>query len=156
MIPFLTIDEEFVQNTWKDDESSREWVTENCDVVYADNSNVPLYTCDDSWVKMGVFNEYKQILPISEFYEYGYCDTEDALLKYLQSYVDDKDNNYFVTIGTMSMDYEKYYKNGTYINKDGVDTKKDYYDYIDEHPQMEVEQDFENKWITFTICKLTK
>ena len=54
----------------------------------------------------------------------------------------------------MDMDYEKYYKNGSYINKDGVDTELDYYEYIDEHPEMEVPQDVENKWITFIIRKL--
>ena len=56
----------------------------------------------------------------------------------------------------MSMDYEKYYKNGTYINKDGIDTGADYYNYIDEHPEMKVPQEIENKWICFTIRKLNK
>ena len=75
-------------------------------------------------------------------------------MKYLQKYVDDKVNNYFVHFGFMSMDYEKYYKNGTYINKDGIDTDQDYYLYIDKHPEMKIDQEFENKWITYTVRKL--
>lgn len=154
MIPLLTIDEASVHENWKDNEESVTWVMDHCDVVNVDNGKIPCYSCDDNWVKMGVFNEYKDICPLSECYIYGYCDTEDALVKYLQQYVDDKENNYFVSVGGMSMDNEKYYKQGSYINKDGVDTGEDYYDYIDEHPEMEVKQDVENTWITFEIYKL--
>ena len=151
MIPKLTIDEDFIKSTWKNKE----------DVDYAINllcpmslKGIPVYSCDDNWVNIGVFNEFKSTVRFSEFSKYGYCDTEDALAKYLKSYIDDTENSYFVEIGGMSMDYEKYYKNGSYINKDGIDTEEDYYDYIDEHPEMEVQQDYENKWIQFTIYKL--
>ena len=154
MIPKLTIDKESITETWEGKEDSIEFVMNLCDVVYADNNDIPLYTCDESFVDMGVFKEFKKVCPISECFIYGYCDTEDALIKYLQKFVDDKENNYFVNIGGMSMDYEKYYKNGSYINKDGVDTETDYYVYIGEHPEMYVKQDIENKWITFNIFKL--
>lgn len=154
MIPILTIDMESVIKNWEGKEDSIEWVKRYCGVVNAKNSNIPLYLCDENWINMGVFNEFKKTFPTSECFIYGYCDTEDSLVKYLQQYVVDKENNYFVHIGFMDMDYEKYYKNGSYINKDGIDTEEDYYSYIDEHPEMEIEQDYENKWITFTITKL--
>ena len=153
MIPLLTKDEESIDKNWNTKESA-DWVKDYCEVVYASNSSIPLYSCDEYWVSMGVFKEFKSIYKISEFFIYGYCDTEEALLKYLQQYIDDKDNNYFVSIGGMDMDYEKYYKNGSYINKDGIDTGDDYYEYIDNHPEMKVKQDIENRWITFEIYKL--
>lgn len=154
MIPRLTIDEESVYKNWEGNEDSIEWVKDHCDVIFATNSDIPLYGCDNNWVNMEVFKEYKKVCPLSECHIYGYCDTEESLVKYLQPFVNDKENNYFVEISGMSMDYEKYYKNGSYINKDGVDTETDYYEYIDEHPEMKVEQDFKNTWIHFTIYKL--
>ena len=57
--------------------------------------------------------------------DYGYADTEAAVEKYIQDYIDDPDP-YFVEVGLMNMDYEKYYKNGPYINEDCIDTGRDY------------------------------
>jgi hypothetical protein len=156
MIPRLTIDEESVYKNWEGKKDSIEWVKKHCDVVFATNSDIPLYECDNNWVNMGVFKEYKKVYPLSECHIYGYCDTEESLIKYLQQYVDDKENNYFVNIGGMSMDYEKYYKFGSYINKDGEDTGMDYYNYIDENPDMKVEQDVKGRWIRFCIYRLKK
>lgn len=155
MIPLLTIDTEFVNKNWESKEDI-DFVMNHCDVVYAKDHTIPLYYCDDNWVNMGVFKEYKKTVPISDFFESEYCDTEDALIKYLQQYVNDKENSYFVKVGSMSMEYDKYYKEGSYINKDGEDTGDDYYSYIEQHPEMEVEQDFENQWYTFNIFKLKK
>lgn len=151
MIPVLTIDKEALQ---KEKKEFIDYVNKYGTPIYPYHSDIPLYRLDRYCVTMGIFNEYKSVSPLSEFFEFGYCDTEESLDKYLQQYEDDKDNNYFVNVGTMSMDYEKYYKNGTYINKNGIDTKEDYYDYINEHPEMKVEQDVENHWITFSIYKL--
>lgn len=156
MIPLLTVDEKFVRDNWTKEGADPDWVIDYCAVVYATNDDTPLFQCDNNWVNMGVFNEYKKTHSVCEFYVYGYCDTEEALIKYLQQYKDDEEDDYFVEIGSLSMDYEKYWKCGTYINKDGVDTFDDYYPYIDEHPEMEVEQDIEDTWIKFSIYKLQK
>lgn len=150
MIPLLTIDENSIRENWKR-KVDQAWVKRYCD-VYVAKDNIPLYYCDDTWVNMGVFKEYKKT--ISPAIEYGYCDTEVSLIKYLQQFKDDKENNFFVSIGGLDMDYEKYYKFGSYINKDGVDTRDDYYSYIDKHPEMQVKQDMENCWIKFIIYKL--
>ena len=114
-----------------------------------------MYLCGVHWVDVGLFKEYKQSNSVSEAIS-GYCDTEDSLAKLLQKYVDDKENNYFISVGFMDMDWEKYYKAGSYYNKEGVDTEADYYDYISKHPKMKVSQSFENKWITFIIYRLIK
>ena len=154
MIPKLTLDIDSINSQWKEQEGV-DFVKKLCKPITL-KDGTEAYRCDNNWVDMKVFNEFKEISNLSEFFEYGYCDTEDSLVKYLQKFKDDKENNYFVEINTMSMDYEKYYKNGSYINKDGVDTEEDYYYYIDEHPEMEVPQDVEGEWITFAIYKLEK
>ena len=81
--------------------------------------------------------------------DYGYADTEAAIEKYLQQYINDPVNEYFIELGLMSKDYEKYYKNGTYINADGFDTGEDFYDIYD--GDFEPETQYENYWVSFTI-----
>jgi hypothetical protein len=154
MIPLLTVDKEYIDANWETKESA-DWVKDFCEVILA-GDEIPVYKCDDSWVRLGVFVEYKDVERMSEFSEYGYCDTEDALVKFLRTYDIDKDNMYFVEIGGLDMDYEKYYKFGSYINKDGEDTGMDYYNYIDENPDMKVDQDVKGKWIRFCIYRLKK
>ena len=152
MIPELIIDKKYIKENWNTPEAAEETIKllENC--AQLKGSNFPVYLFQEMWITMNVFKQFKNL--DKEFFEYGYGDTEESISKYLQKYADDKENNYFVYVSLMSMDYEKYYKNGSYINKDGVDTETDYYEYIDEHPEMEVPQDFENQWIHFCISKL--
>ena len=148
MIPLLNVDKEYIDANWETKESA-DWVKDFCEVILA-GDEIPVYKCDDSWVRLGVFVEYKDVERMSEFSDYGYCDTEEALVKYLRKY-DVEAGDYFVEIGGLDMDYEKYYKFGSYINKDGEDTGMDYYDYIDEHPEMKVEQDVKGRWIRFCV-----
>ena len=155
MIPKLTIDEEAVNKLWKEQDLIDK-VKEFCTEVAIKDNSLYVYSCDDDFVKMGVFKEYKDIENIDKFWKLGYCDSEDALIKYLQEYKNDPDNSYFIRVSLMDMDYVKYYKNGTYINKDGIDTHDDYYSYIEENPEMEISQDIENNWISFLIYKLKK
>ncbi len=152
MIPELIIDKDYIRENWNTPEAAEETIKllENC--VQLNGSNFPVYLFQEMWITMNVFKQFKNL--DKEFFEYGYGDTEESISKYLQKYADDKENNYFVYVCLMSMDYEKYYKNGSYINKDGADTETDYYEYIDQHPEMEVQQDFENQWIHFCISKL--
>ena len=82
--------------------------------------------------------------------DYGYADTEAAVEKYLQDYIDDPDP-YFVEVGLMSMDYDGYYKNGSYINEDGIDTDKDYWDIQFE---TEPKQEHEGYWVKFAVYRL--
>ena len=86
--------------------------------------------------------------------DYGYADTEAAIEKYLQQYINDPVNEYFIELGLMSKDYEKYYKNGTYINAEGFDTGEDFYDIYD--GDFEPESQYENSWVTFTIFIIDK
>ena len=156
MIPELTLDVESIEKNWKDKKDQEE-VNKYCKAVRLCSDNdksslIPVYLCSDNWVGLGVYREYKKIS--ESLIEYGYCDREEDLELYLQSYLKDPDNNYFITVGFMSMDYEKYYKNGSYINKNGQDTNDDYWPYIDQHQDEKGRQQYPGKWITFSIHKL--
>ena len=152
MIPKLELDKEFIKKTWENPEA--EEVERLTEVFELGPEKIPVYPCQDTWIRCGVFKKFKDTIPTSEFFEYGYCDSEDILCKYLKSYLEDKDNNFFVHVGILSMDHSKYYKFGSYINKDGVDTGEDYYDWIREHPEDKDKQQFPNEWIMFSIVKL--
>ena len=153
MIPDLTVDMEMVAKNWppKAQRATLKIIENSC-VLRGTDFQVHCFA--DFWVPMGVFKEFNKLAPVGDFYEYGYGDTEEAIGKYLRKYADDKENNYFVEVGLLDMDNEKYYKFGSYINKDGVDTEDDYYSYITNHPSMKVKQDFKGQWIRFSIRKL--
>lgn len=153
MIPILTMDEDFILKH-PDPEEMSSYARRYCSTIFI-GDKIPVYPCGVHWVDVGLFKEYKQSNSVSEAIS-GYCDTEESFAKLLQKYVDDKENNYFVNVGFMDMDREKYYKVGSYYNKEGIDTELDYYDYISKHPEMKVKQSYENKWITFMIHRLSK
>jgi len=153
MIPELTIDIDAIHENWKDHPEDWDELIKMVEPVALSDKKIPVHLCQDSFIDLGVYKEYKFHNRTMEFY--GYCDTENALAEFLKPYIESKDA-FYVTVGLLSMDYEKYYKFGSYINKDGVDTKTDYYYYIDEHPDMEVEQDYAERWINFEIYKLLK
>ena len=150
MFPKLTLDKNSIKNNWKKQEDFDK-VCEICKENSLDDGT-PFYTCDDYFVNLGVFNETKKIK--ESLVEYGYCDTEDALIKYLEKFFKKDSKRYFLNIGLLSMDNEKYYKFGSYINKDGVDTEDDYWCWIDEHPEYSVQQQFDGYWITFSISEI--
>lgn len=154
MIPELIIDQENVKKFWPDPDKRKEALEIIGNSCVLKGTDFPVHCFDELWVESDVFTNFKKFVDRLEFFQYGYGDTEESIAKYLQKYADDKENNYFVAITLMNMNYEKYYKNGSYINKDGVDTHDDYYPYIKSHPEMKVKQDFKNKWICFSIRKL--
>ena len=87
-------------------------------------------------------------------HDYGYADTEASIEKYVQQFIDDPDNEYFIELGLMSKDNDKYYKNGTYIDENGIDTGKDFY--AIHNSDFNVESEYENSWVTVTIFKIVE
>ena len=154
MIPLLEIDNEGIERNWKNKED-QDYVKKTVSVNFLDNSEIPVYTCDDLFLNLDVYKGIKGRTPLKECFVYGYCDNDDALVKYLQPYIESP-NEYYVAVSLMSKDYEKYYKNGSYINKDGIDTDEDYWIYTDEHPEMVGEEEYENAWLQFTIYQLVR
>ena len=151
MIPKLEFDDEGIAKGWPNySEEERNELKEHIRAIRLDDGTW-VYNTWDTWIPMGVFKDYKKI--VESHIEYGYCDTEAALIKLLEPYKA-SEQAYYVEIGVMNMDYEKYYKNGSYYNQNGEDTGEDYYDWIAEHPEDKVKQDFEGKWITFCISQI--
>lgn len=143
MIPKL----EFTAESW--DEEYRDEVVQQLDIQFALNGNEdimchPMNANGHIWAFKGYENYHATLL------DYGYADTEAAVEKYLQKYIDEPNESYFVEIGLMSMDYEKYYKNGSYIDEDGEDTDMDYWDYWDDS-ENEPTQEYEGKWVKFAV-----
>ena len=85
--------------------------------------------------------------------EYGYADDEASIEKYLKNYIDDPNNEYFIEIGLMSLDYDKFYKNGYYINENGEDTGSDYWGFYSED-HLKGKRQYENCWVTFSIYEI--
>ena len=54
----------------------------------------------------------------------------------------------------MSKDNDKYYKNGTYIDENGIDTGEDFYAIHNHNSDFNVESDYENYWVTVTIFRI--
>lgn len=157
MLPEFTLDIESIEKNW-DSKESQDYVKKICEAASLGDieDGIPVYNCDDTWFNMGVYKEAKKLTSITDYFEYGYCDNEESLKKYLQPLIEEENTRYYVCVHLMSMDYEKYYKNGSYINKDGVDTGDDYWYYIDEHPEMEIDQEWENNWLAFSIRKVAE
>ena len=143
MIPKL----EFTAESWP--EEYREEAIKTLDRHYILNGNENI-VCHPNNANCHIFAFKGYEKYRASLLDYGYADTEAAVEKYLQDYIDDPDP-YFVELGLMSMDYEKYYKNGSYINEDGVDTGEDYYDIEFE---TEPTQQYEGEWVKFSVYRL--
>ena len=87
-------------------------------------------------------------------YDYGYASTEASIEKYVQQFINDPHNEYFIEIGLIPKDYEKYYKHGTYIDENGIDTGEDFYDIYKDG--IEPETQYKNSWVTVTIFKIKR
>lgn len=114
------------------------------------NENIPCYGTDPGGIMFayeGYENHHPHIL------DFGYADTEEAIEKFLKPYIEDPEKEYFIELGLMSKDYDKYYKNGTYINENGEDTGRDFFD-IYEDEETEPKTEYENAWVTFVIYEL--
>ena len=143
MIPKL----EFTAESWP--EEYREEAIKTLDRHYILNGNENI-VCHPNNANCHIFAFKGYEKYRASLLDYGYADTEAAVEKYLQNYIDDPDP-YFVEVGLMSMDYDGYYKNGSYINEDGVDTGEDYYDIEFE---TEPTQEYEGNWVKFSVYRL--
>lgn len=152
MIPLLTFNENTINSTWPE-EDSRKFVRELCAPTFLNDTDIPVYMCDDGWLELGLFNEADGRERLSDFFKYGYCDSDAALAKYLKKYIDAPDR-YFVHVHLLDMDYEKPYKFGSYIDANGVDTEEDYWLWADQHPDEAGKQEYENAWLAFSIVKI--
>lgn len=155
MIPNTTVNMDWVKKNYKTKRDQNKVLKFLGSPQYLTGSNFPVWCCDDTWAEMGAFNGVKSVYHSPDFYKYGYADTEESLAKYLKdTFGDENPDKYIVFVGLLDMNYEKYYKFGSYINVAGVNTGTDYYPYIDEHPEAKVKQDYKGHWITFTVRRI--
>lgn len=136
-------------NLWE--EEDREEVQNTLGECYALNGNehIICYPTNAN-CHINAYKGYENCHAI--IHEYGYADTEAAIEKYVQQFIDDPDNEYFIELGLMSKDNDKYYKNGTYIDENGIDTGEDFY--AIHNSDFNVESDYENYWVTVTIFRI--
>lgn len=143
MIPKL----QFTAESWS--EEHREEVTKTFNKQFALNGNKDIM-CHPRNANCHIFAFKGYENYRTSLLDYGYADTEAAVEKYLQQYIDEPNELYFIELGLMSMDYDKYYKNGSYINEDGEDTEMDYWDYWDNSDDKPT-QEYEGSWVKFTV-----
>jgi len=67
-----------------------------------------------------------------ELENYGYAESEDELVAYLNNEYGSENPDAFVVEVNLIQDYEKLYKHGTFI-KNGVDTEDNYHYWFNEH-----------------------
>lgn len=146
MIPKLT----FTAKSWPEENQKEAERIFGETIPLNGNKDILCYRIDPSGV-MFAYEGYEDHFPYME--KYGYADTEEAIEKYLKPYIEDPEKEYFIELGLMSKDYDKYYKNGYYINENGEDTGIDFYD-IYEDEESEPETEYENAWVTFVIYEL--
>jgi len=154
MIPVLKLNNDAIDKNWPRKED-QDFIKKRCAPVFLEGTEIPVYLSDDNFITLDVYEGVKGRVLHQEFFDYGYCNNDAALAKYLQKYIDDKDE-YYVHVNLMSKDYEKYYKNGSFINKDGINTGEDYWDYKERYPDMVGEEEYGNNWIHFVVCKIIR
>jgi len=121
-------------------------LTEDFNHAYLQNTNI--------YVALGIFKGYEDIRVQPKLEDYGYALTGEAIKKYVLSNFGDSDpTEYMLEISVMPFDYEKYYKNGSYIDLDGNDTGNDFFDQPD-YKELEKKAELPGYWISFTVLKL--
>lgn len=149
MIPHLTFDREAAKKAWPDyteEQIDNDIAKYAVAVNLSEHYDVEAHVSDECFGNLGIYKEIKKLK--TSPLEYGYASTQDALAKYLSKYGEGPDKKYYIYAHMLSMDYEKYYKFGSYINNDGVNTGDDYdWDSDDE-------QQFENEWIAFCVYEV--
>lgn len=146
MIPKLT----FTAKSWPEENQKEAERIFGETIPLNGNKDILCYRTDPGGI-MFAYEGYENHFPHMK--KYGYADTEEAIEKYLKPYIEDPEKEYFIELGLMSKDYDKYYKNGYYINKDGEEADEDFFD-LYEDEETEPETEYENAWVTFVIYEL--
>ena len=147
MIPILKPNEKFFVGL---EDDVAKWYTEKSEPIAFFN-NIPIYRNDvDTDVKKDcLFDEYIT----ASIDTFGYCPSEDALIKILEPFQKDNKKKYLVTafwVDKYVADCDDSYR---YLyNENGEDMRMNYPDYVDEygHPTTELK----NKIISFDIYQL--
>lgn len=156
MFPNYEVDIDFIKENWKNPDESVKIITERVLVPVEDFKQVQVFYHGVEFFSC-CFKGHHQNIEVGNLkvVKYGYALTAESIEKYLlENYADDE-NEYLVEVDLMSMDYEKYYKNGCFVDLDGNYTHRDFYD-LDDCDELEKKAQFENNWIMFRIFDINK
>ena len=150
MIRKLEINDNAIISKWTD-EQDREYVREKLN-TFVNEFNIPVYFKGSEYF-IHCFDGYEHMtyppLPV----DYGYGLTFKSLEKYLNDKYGNDNDEYFIVAYTMPMDYEKYYRNGYFIDLYGINTGNDFWILSDANKLAKIE-DIENTWIAYVVYKL--
>ena len=148
MIPNL----EFTAESWPDNYKDKAEKLLNKPYFLNNNPNIKCWgdnTCTFPEAFVGCENKDFKLE------DYGYADNEESIEIYLKHYIEDPNNEYFIELGLMSLDYDKFYKNGYYVNEKGEDTGTDYWSFYSEDHLKEKRQ-YKNNWVMFSVYKIVE
>jgi len=152
MVGKFEIDDEVVELSWKGKRERKniyEWLNPFKEFVKYDvyGRSAELF----AWCFKGHVTANGNLKMI----DYGYALDAGSIEKWLDANFANDENEYLVSCDLMSMDYEKYYKNGSFINQDGIDTGHDFYDEKN-YKQLEKQALVKNHWITVVVFDINK
>ena len=152
MINKLEINDDVIITNWTD-EQDRNYMREKLNTL-VEEFNIPVYFKGSEHF-LYCFDGYEHITSTPLSIDYGYGLTFKSLEKYLKDkYGDGNKGEYFIVAYTMSMDYEKYYKNGTFVDLNGKNTGEDFW-YQKNADDLAKKADIENYWIAYCVYDLT-
>lgn len=146
MIPKL----EFTSKSWTDEYKEKAEKLLNKPFYLNNNTNIKCWANNTSIFPEAFIGCENKIFKMEE---YGYADSEEAIELYLKKYIEEPNQEYFIEIGLMSLDCEKWYKNGYYVNEKGEDTGTDYWS-IYQTDHLKEKRQYQNCWVTFSIYEI--
>lgn len=152
MLPELEIDIERVKKDYPQKED-QENITETLQ-KFDNFTSIPVFPVMAEYFA-NYFIGHENIDSDLEIVDYKYGLTIESIEKYITNEYSDDADEYLIVGTIMSMDYEKYYKNGTFVDLDGNATYEDFYD-IKNWEELKKKADFGNHWIRFTVYNLNK
>lgn len=148
MIVSIIPDKEYIEKTWKKDSKK---IYEYIDTVAIGDDGTPYYYSHvDIWIDCGVA---KNLESKAKLITYSYANHSNHIDKYLEKYKKDNET-YIACLGVFSREYEKPWKHGYFIDKNGVQTGNDYWDYESTGKEDE-EWEYDDYFVNFLIFKVT-
>lgn len=111
--------------------------------------NIPVYICNTR-----LWTDFVKDYPYTkepDTIDYFYGLNTESLEKYINTkYGDDNPNVYVVEAHLLSMDHEKYWKFGTFVDLNGINTDDDFYS-VDNWEELIDKAQIKNHWIAVSI-----
>lgn len=154
MIPHLEVDKEHLRSCYKSEQDYKDALEMHETASEFQKFDAYLYDAD-IWLALGSFKEYKDWNSQPRIVDYSYGLTVESVEKYiLDNYGESNPDKFLVEVSLMSPEYEKPWKRGTYIDLDGNDTGRDWYDVIDDN-YIKEHSEIDGKFIHFSVYDIS-